>query len=208
MIDRPRQQPAAQAADAEAGWLLGGEDDQLDRPPRPVTAPLQLADRLEPADHADRAVKSASVWNRVDMRAGRDGRQGRVVAGPAGEHVAHRIMAHRQPRLGEQPLEIGARAPVGVGEPPASPPRRPSEIPQACQLALTRSDSAQIRPQRRHASAPNGDWDWGLGLGARARGLGARVLHPPRPPTGTRPHQPRPPTTTVPPSQRCRSQSL
>ena len=66
---KPDQQAAAQASDAESRGLFGGEDHQFDGAPRAVTRALQRADRLEPAQHADRAVESAGVRNGVDMRA-------------------------------------------------------------------------------------------------------------------------------------------
>jgi hypothetical protein len=47
---------AAQAANAEARWLFGGEDHQLDRAPRLEAKLLQHANRFQASEHAHASV--------------------------------------------------------------------------------------------------------------------------------------------------------
>ena len=72
-IEAAAQHPATQAPQAEARWLLGGEEQELDRSLRRKATLLQSADRLQSAQHTDRAVIFAGVGNGVDVRAGADG---------------------------------------------------------------------------------------------------------------------------------------
>ncbi len=96
-IQAAAQHPATQATQAEARGLLRGKEQELDRSLRRKATLLQSADRLQAAQHTDRAVEFAGVGNGVDMRAGADGCQLGPRPSPAGKHVAHRVFAHRQP---------------------------------------------------------------------------------------------------------------
>ena len=96
---------AAQAADAEAGRLLGGEDDQLDRSPRLEAKFLQDANRFQAAEHADASVVQAGIGNGVDVRARADGRKLGIAALPARKRVADCVLrARSSPALSHRPL--------------------------------------------------------------------------------------------------------
>ena len=59
---------------------------------------LQNANRFKAAQHAHAAVIEPGVGNRVDVRAGADGRKLRLAALPARKGVADRVFAHRRAR--------------------------------------------------------------------------------------------------------------
>src|SRR6202012_673603 len=63
---------AAEAPDSEAGWLLGGENDQLDGAARLEAKLLEHANGLQSAQHAHAAVIQTGIRNGVNMRAGAD----------------------------------------------------------------------------------------------------------------------------------------
>ena len=94
----PGERPAAQAADAEPGRLLAGENQELDRPHRLEPGISQGADRRQSAEHSDRAVEPAGVRDRVDVRASPDRSQLGPESFPARERVADRVFADRQAR--------------------------------------------------------------------------------------------------------------
>ena len=102
---------AAEAADAEARWLFGGEDDEFDGTARLEPELLQNANGLEAAEHADASVVQAGVGNGVDVRAGADGRKVGFGAVPARKGVADGVFAHLKPGIVAQALDVGtARA--------------------------------------------------------------------------------------------------
>ena len=96
---------AAQAADAEAGRLLGGEDDQLDRASRLESKLLEDANGFEPSEHANAAIVEAGVGNRIDVRAGADGREVRLSALPAREGVADGVFRNGEAGISAQDFQ-------------------------------------------------------------------------------------------------------
>ena len=123
-VSAPAQRPAADAADAEARRLLAREHEQLDRSPRPEAGGLQRADRLQPAEDADRAVVPAGVRDRVGVRAGADGGQSRVGPGPAGEEVADGSSRTVSPASAQSCLRKSRACRSGFGEEHARDGRR------------------------------------------------------------------------------------
>ena len=115
-VERAGKQAAAQAAQAEARRFLRGKKDELDGTPRAEAGVLQGADRLQRAEHADRAVVASGMRNRVDVRSAGNRRQARFGARPARECVAHGIFADGEPGGGAPLLQPCARGQVHGGE--------------------------------------------------------------------------------------------
>ena len=111
-VERAGEQAAAEAADAEAGGLFGGEQDEFDGAARAKAAALERADGFEAAEHADRAVVHAGVGDGVDVRAGGDGGKIGFGAGPAEEGVADGVLADGEAFGFGELLEPGAGAEV------------------------------------------------------------------------------------------------
>ncbi len=107
---------AAHAADAETGWLFGGEDDEFDGASGLESELLEDADGFEAAQHADASVVEAGVGNGVDVGAGADGRKVRVGALPAGEGVADGVFGDGETGVGAQAFHVGTSAQVGLAE--------------------------------------------------------------------------------------------
>ena len=106
----------AEAADAEAGRLFGGEKDEFDGAAGAEAGALEGADGFEAAKHADGAVVHAGVGDGVDVGAGCDGGEVRFGAHPAEEGVADGVFADLEAGFGGEGLEPGAGAEVVGGE--------------------------------------------------------------------------------------------
>ena len=78
-----------------AAGLLVAEDDHAERALRPT----DRADRLEPGEHAQRAVEPAALGHRVEVRARPDLGQLRPLADQPPDHVAPRVALHLEPGL-------------------------------------------------------------------------------------------------------------
>ena len=101
---------------AEARWLLGGEDDQLDRAAGLKTRAPQVADGRQTSEHADDPVIASGVGDGVDVRAGCHRRQGGIGAFPAGKHVPRRRRcgpSDRRPRHQPATRQRAARSALG-----------------------------------------------------------------------------------------------
>src|SRR5207248_8229611 len=84
--------------DAEAGTLLVGPRDDLDRPPKIGARLEKRLHRLHGAEHAERAVEAATVRDRVDVRADEDRP---TLAANTGEEVSGGIAPDRRATSGE-----------------------------------------------------------------------------------------------------------
>ncbi len=109
-------QTAPQAANSKAGWLLRGEENELNRPAWSETCTLQCSNRFKAAQHADSSVVGAGIGNGVDMRAGGDRRQIHFRPLPAGERIANRILGDRKRSFRAKAFDIGTRAQIGLVE--------------------------------------------------------------------------------------------
>jgi len=96
---RPGQHAASHAANAKAGRLLRGEDDQFNRAPRFKARALQRADGFKGTQHTHHAVVAPGIGNGVNMGTSRDWRQRSVLPGPARESIAHGVFPQLQPCL-------------------------------------------------------------------------------------------------------------
>src|SRR5690606_7917430 len=100
----------------EARALFVGPDHDLDRGIRLMAVVVEGADDLQPGEHGIGAVALAAGRLAVEMAAGPDRRARFVLAGPAGEDVAHRVDGDGAARLPARADEESARLPVQVGE--------------------------------------------------------------------------------------------
>ena len=109
------EQPAAEAAQPEAGRLLGGEHDRLERTTGLESAAPESLQSREAAQSPDHAVETAGVGDGVRVRARGHGGQRRFPPRPAGKKVSHRVLPHLQPGgAGSLPDHL-PRAHVGLG---------------------------------------------------------------------------------------------
>ena len=106
------EQAGAEAADAEAGGLFGGEHDEFDGAAGAEAAAFEGADGFEAAEDADGAVVHAGVGDGVDVRAGGDGGEVGFGAEPADEGVADGVLADLEVFRGGEFFEPGAGAEV------------------------------------------------------------------------------------------------
>ena len=148
---------ASQTANAEARRFFSGEDDQLDGTPRREAKLLQNANRFKAAEHADAAVVEARVGDRVNVRAGADGRERWIGTFPARKGIAHGVFANFEPCGLAKAFHISACAQIGLAEDHARHYRRIRfrDLPQSQEL----SDQAVDRKfgaRGCHSSSPKG----------------------------------------------------
>ena len=115
---------AAEAANAEAGWLLGSEDDEFDGAARLEAKLLQNANSFEAAEYADASVIEAGVGNGVDVRARADRSEVRFGAFPRAKVLPMASSQTLSPHFATEAFHISAGAQIGFAENDARHNRR------------------------------------------------------------------------------------
>ena len=85
---------------------------------------LQGTNRFKAAQYANRSVVHSGVGNRVDVRAGSDGRKIGLAAVPSRERIANGVFLNCEPGVFTERLYIGAGAQVSLAEDDARDHRR------------------------------------------------------------------------------------
>ena len=115
-VERAAQQPRSQAADAEAGRLFTGEQQQLQAAARSETGLLERTHCLQAAQHADRTVVHARVRDGIGMRACAHRGEVRLRPSPAHERVPDRIFADAEAGSLRERLEPRTRLEIASRE--------------------------------------------------------------------------------------------
>ena len=115
-IETTAQQAAAETADAEARGLLRSKQDQFDGALGAHSGALQGPDGFEAAQHADRAIVHAGVGNGVNVGAGGDGREVRILARPSREGIAYGVFTDFQSGFGTKALHVSPCRQIGGRE--------------------------------------------------------------------------------------------
>src|SRR5262249_642039 len=112
-VEQARQQAAAETADAETRWFLGGKNQKLDAALGTKTGALESTNRFEASQHAHRSVVAAGVGDCVDVSACSTWRQGWIFPTPAGERIAGCVIAQIETGFAAEVLHVGARPDIG-----------------------------------------------------------------------------------------------
>jgi hypothetical protein len=87
---------AAQVRAREANAFLLRKPEHLDGKRQPHSAPLQFLQRRERHQHAERAIETPRLPDRVEVRAEQQRAGQGVGAFPPADQVAHGVLAHGQ----------------------------------------------------------------------------------------------------------------